>query len=56
MKQDRPVPVWYRFGTASFVVDFYALPTSASLEYIEYAGMLLPILIAYSRDADTDNA
>jgi hypothetical protein len=41
---------------ASFLADFYVLSTSASLEYIEYAGMLLPLLIAYSSDADTDSA
>jgi hypothetical protein len=40
---------------ASFLVDFYVLSTSALLEYIEYAGMLLPLLIAYFSDADTDN-
>jgi hypothetical protein len=30
--------------------------TSASLEYIEYAGTLLPLLIAYSSDVVADNA
>jgi hypothetical protein len=30
------------------------LSTSASLEFIEYAG--IPLLIAYSSDADADNA
>jgi hypothetical protein len=37
---------------ASFLADFYALSTPASLGYIEYAGMLLPLLIAYSNDAE----
>jgi hypothetical protein len=39
---------------ASFLADFYAFSTSASLEYIEHVGMLLSLLIAYSSDADTD--
>jgi hypothetical protein len=41
---------------ASFLADFHALSMSASLEYIEFAGMLLLLLIAYSSDADADNA
>jgi hypothetical protein len=34
---------------ASFLASFYALSVSASLEYVEYAGMLLPLYITYSR-------
>jgi hypothetical protein len=39
---------------ASFLADFYALSMSASLEYLEYAGMLILLLIA--SDANADNA
>jgi hypothetical protein len=42
---------------ASFLADFYPSTSMfASLEYIEYARMLLPLLIAYSSNADADNA
>jgi hypothetical protein len=34
---------------ASFLADFYALSTSALLEYIEYAGMLLMLFQQYRR-------
>jgi hypothetical protein len=41
---------------ASFLADFYAFSTSASLEYVENAGMCIKLLKAYSSDADVDNA
>jgi hypothetical protein len=44
--------VTYTKSIASFLADFYALSTSASLEYIEYAGMLLLLLNSLSSDAD----
>jgi hypothetical protein len=37
---------------ASFLADFYALSTSASLDYMEYAGMWITLRKAYSSDAD----
>jgi hypothetical protein len=43
-------------SVASFLADFYALSTSASLDYIEYAGMCITLQKAYSSDADVDNA
>jgi hypothetical protein len=42
-------------GAALFLADFCALSTFASLEYMEYAGMLFTLLIAYSSDASVDN-
>jgi hypothetical protein len=51
--------ILYMTDTASipsFLADFYALSTSASLEYIENAGICATLLIAYSSDADVDNA
>jgi hypothetical protein len=40
---------------ASFLVDFNVLSTSASQDYMEYAGMCITLLKAYSSYADTDN-
>jgi hypothetical protein len=34
---------------ASFLASFYTLSVSASLEYVEYAGMLLLLYLTYSR-------
>jgi hypothetical protein len=42
-------------GVASFLADFYVLSMFATLEYVEYAGMLLTLLVAYSSDADVYN-
>jgi hypothetical protein len=42
-------------GVASFLEDFYVLSRFASLEYMEYARMLLTLLIAYSCDANVDS-
>jgi hypothetical protein len=41
-------------SVASFLADFYALSTSASLDYMEYPGMYeyITLLTAYSNDAD----
>jgi hypothetical protein len=45
----------YQVTIASFLASFYALSVSASLEYVEYAAMLLPLYNVF-QDADTDNA
>jgi hypothetical protein len=38
---------------ASFLADFYAV--SAYMDYMEYAGMCITLLLAYFSDADVDN-
>jgi hypothetical protein len=43
-------------NVASFLADFYALSTSALLDYMEYAGMCIMLLKVYSSNADVDNA
>jgi hypothetical protein len=40
---------------ASFLADFYTLSMLSLLEYIEYVGMLLPLINAYFSNADADN-
>jgi hypothetical protein len=40
---------------ASLLADFYELYRIVSLEHMEYAGMLLTLLIAYSSDSNIDN-
>jgi hypothetical protein len=42
-------------SVASFLADFYLLPMSACLDYMENAGMCITLPIAYSSDADVDN-
>jgi hypothetical protein len=39
-----------------FGEDLRVIYTSASLDYMKYAGMCITLLIAYSSDADVDNA
>jgi hypothetical protein len=56
MQREGILYVTNTISIASFLADFFRLSMSAWLEYIEYAGMLLPLLIAYSSDADADNA
>jgi hypothetical protein len=43
-------------SVASFLADFYTLSKSASQDYMEYVGMWITLLIAYSSDADVENA
>jgi hypothetical protein len=43
-------------SVGSFLADIYALSMSASLDYVEYAGMCFTLLKAYSSDAEVDNA
>jgi hypothetical protein len=44
-------------SVASVLADFYALSTSASLEYVEKAGVCVTLLRnAYSSYADVNNA
>jgi hypothetical protein len=40
---------------ASFLADFYVLYKFASLEYVEYTGILITLLITYSSDTNLDN-
>jgi hypothetical protein len=39
-------------GVASFLADFHVLSRFASLEYVEYAGVLLTLIIAYYSDTN----